>query len=68
MLDSLVLDALTKRQIDFWQRQLAQISADSSITEVWRFVFESAETLAQYYLLMLSRPSLFSLWTLVIWA
>lgn len=36
------MDALAKRYIDLWQEQLAQISADPSITEAWRGVFENA--------------------------
>jgi len=36
------MDALAQRYIDLWQEQLAQISADPSITEAWRGVFETA--------------------------
>ena len=36
------MDALAKRYIDLWQEQLARVSADPSVTEAWRSVFEAA--------------------------
>lgn len=35
------MEALAKRYVDLWQEQLAQISADPSITEAWQGVFET---------------------------
>jgi hypothetical protein len=42
MADPADMDALAKRYIELWQEQLAKVSADPSVTEAWRFVFESA--------------------------
>lgn len=42
MADSADMDALAKRYIELWQDQMAQVSADPSVTDAWRSVFENA--------------------------
>jgi hypothetical protein len=42
MTDTVDMDALAKRYIELWQDQMAQISADPSVTDAWRSVFENA--------------------------